>query len=244
MHAYFVGGGIGSLAGAAFMIRDAGVSGAQITLIEHSPLDGGSLDAAMHPAGGYSLRGGRMLTTDHDECLWDLLKTIPSIDHPRGVQFASGTTVTDMTVRDEAAQTWVEALQVQDAAGTRQIAVGADDLVLFQNASMTDASSTGTMTRPAPRLTKADSGGWKLWEKIAEGRPQFGRPATFNSSVSESYWASFTTTCTGSAFVDRMERFSGNRAGTGGANGGVSVAGREARGAARDPPRPLLDGDL
>jgi oleate hydratase len=82
MQAYFVGGGIGSLAGAAFMVRDAKVPGSQITIFESTPLLGGSLDAALRPESGYSLRGGRMLTTDHYECLWDLLKTIPSLDHP------------------------------------------------------------------------------------------------------------------------------------------------------------------
>ncbi|WP_430644715.1 oleate hydratase [Bradyrhizobium vignae] len=32
--------------------------------------------------GAYSLRGGRMLTTDHYECTWDLLSSIPSLEHP------------------------------------------------------------------------------------------------------------------------------------------------------------------
>ena len=41
---------------------------------------GGSLDAAGDPAAGYSLRGGRMLTTDNYECTWDLFKTIPSLN--------------------------------------------------------------------------------------------------------------------------------------------------------------------
>ncbi|MBD9668696.1 oleate hydratase [Variovorax sp. VRV01] len=351
MKAYFVGGGIGSLAGAAFMIRDAGVAGAQITIIERSAIAGGSLDAAPHATGGYSLRGGRMLTSDHYECLWDLLKTIPSLDHPEesvfeetarfnrehpahssarlvdqhrfkldvssmgftnadrlelvrlaetsedalgtsritdwlsppffrtnfwwmwqttfafqpwhsavelkrylhrfmnefprietlagvkrtvynqydsivqpleawlragGVNFVHGTTVTEMDLRDEGGQVTVQALHVLDDAGTRRIAVGAEDLVFFQNASMTDASSTGSMELAAPRLTMADSGGWTLWEKIARGRPEFGNPAAFNSSIAESYWASFTVTCNTTAFFDRMESFSGDRAGTGG----------------------------
>ena len=82
MKAYFIGGGIGSLAGAAFMIWDAGVPGADITILEQLPSPGGSLDAASDPKGGYSLRGARMFTTDHYECLWDLMKTIPSLEHP------------------------------------------------------------------------------------------------------------------------------------------------------------------
>jgi len=73
-----VGGGIGSLA-AAFMIRDGGVPGRDITIYEVLPVLGGSLDAAGSPAEGYRLRGGRMLTTDNYECTWGLFKTIPSL---------------------------------------------------------------------------------------------------------------------------------------------------------------------
>jgi hypothetical protein len=31
---------------------------------------------------GYSMRGGRMLTTDNYECTWDLYKSLPSLNHP------------------------------------------------------------------------------------------------------------------------------------------------------------------
>ena len=68
---HLVGGGIGSLAAAAFLIRDGRVPGANITLYESAPRLGGSLDGAGNPATGYSLRGGRMLTTDNYECTWD-----------------------------------------------------------------------------------------------------------------------------------------------------------------------------
>ena len=61
MKAYFIGGGIGSLAGAAFLIRDGGVAGDDITIYEKLSLLGGSLDGARLPDGSYSLRGGRML---------------------------------------------------------------------------------------------------------------------------------------------------------------------------------------
>ena len=91
MKAYFIGGGIGSLAGATFLIRDAGMTGYGITIYEQLPTVGGSLDGARLSDGSYSLRGGRMLTTDHYECTWDLLSTIPSLD-------LAGQTVRDETV--------------------------------------------------------------------------------------------------------------------------------------------------
>jgi oleate hydratase len=79
--AYLIGGGIGSLAAAAFMIRDGGIPGANISILEAASILGGSLDGGGNPTSGYSLRGGRMLTTDNYECTWDLYKTIPSLSN-------------------------------------------------------------------------------------------------------------------------------------------------------------------
>ncbi len=89
--AYLVGGGIGSLAAAAFMIRDGNLPGGNITILEAAPLMGGSLDGTQYPAGGYSMRGGRMMTTDNFECTWDLFRSIPSLNN-------EGKTVFDETV--------------------------------------------------------------------------------------------------------------------------------------------------
>ena len=89
--AYLVGGGIGSLAAAAFMIRDGSLPGGNISILEAAPIPGGSLDGSGDPAGGYSMRGGRMLTTDNYECTWDLYKSIPSVHN-------EGKTVFDETV--------------------------------------------------------------------------------------------------------------------------------------------------
>src|ERR1035438_9464752 len=79
--AYLVGGGIGSLAAAAFMIRDGKVPGRNISILEALPVMGGSLDGAGEFRLGYSMRGGLMLTTDNYECTWDLYRSIPSLIH-------------------------------------------------------------------------------------------------------------------------------------------------------------------
>ena len=351
IQAHLVGGGIGSLAAAAFMIRDGGVPGRNITIYEASNVLGGSLDAAGNAETGYHLRGGRMLTTDNYECTWGLFKTIPSLTSPgktvfdetiefnevmkahsqarlvdanraildvssmgfsmadrieltelmlagedrlgadritdwlspeffktrfwymwattfafqpwhsavefkrylhrfikefsrietlagvkrtiynqydslvrplqgwlqdRGVNFQGGCTVTDFDLKSEGGKLVVRAIELRRAGKTETVSVGADDLVFFQNGSMTDASSFGSMTAAPARLTKEDSGGWRLWEKLANGRADFGNPAAFNASIPESYWESFTVTLRDTTFFDRMEAFSGNKAGTGG----------------------------
>ncbi|MDX6742587.1 oleate hydratase [Actinocorallia sp. A-T 12471] len=81
---YLVGGGIGALAAAAFLVRDAGVPGTDITILEQLPVVGGSMDGAKAPTaeGGYVTRGGRMFEEEHYVCLWNLLESIPTLDDP------------------------------------------------------------------------------------------------------------------------------------------------------------------
>jgi oleate hydratase len=349
--AYLVGGGIGSLAAAAFMIRDGNVAGKNITIFEASALLGGSLDGAGDPVSGYSMRGGRMLTTDNYECTWDLYKSIPSLINPaktvleetlefnekhrahamarlvdrerakmpvtsmgfsmqdrielfklshadetslaascitdwlspeffetefwymwsttfafqpwhsgvelkryllrfllefsrietlagvkrtiynqydslvlplqawlsaRGVRVVTGCLVTDLQHRSENGSFIVTGIESTRDGKHEVIAVNDGDLVFVQNGSMTDASSLGSMTRAPEKLSKKASWGWELWEKLAQGRPEFGNPAVFNSCIAQSYWESFTVTLQDPAFFDRMFEFSGNEPGTGG----------------------------
>lgn len=349
--AFVVGGGIGSLAAAAFMIRDGGIPGASISILEASPILGGSLDGAGNPASGYSLRGGRMLTTDNYECTWDLYKSIPSLNNEgktvfdetvefnqkhrahsmarlvdrrrakvavtsmgfsmqdriellklsnadedelaasritdwlspgffetefwfmwvttfafqpwhsavefkrylhrfmlefsrietlagvkrtvynqydslvrplqawlesNGVQLITDCKVTDLDHKTEAGKFSVTGIHCLRQGKSELLVVNDGDLVFVQNGSMTDASSLGSMSKPPAMLTKTDSGGWTLWEKLAQGRPEFGNPAAFNSCVAQSCWESFTVTLKTPAFFDSMNQFSGNEAGTGG----------------------------
>lgn len=77
--AWFVGSGLASLAGAAFLIRDGQMDGANITVLERLTLPGGALDGIKAPKKGFVIRGGRELE-DHMECLWDLFRSVPSIE--------------------------------------------------------------------------------------------------------------------------------------------------------------------
>jgi oleate hydratase len=349
--AYLLGSGIGSLAAAAFMIRDGKVPGENICILEANASLGGSLDAAGDPNRGYSLRGGRMFTIDNYECTWDLFKSIPSLNSPdkmvfdetvefnekhlanskarlvdarrakvpvssmgfsmadriellklantdedtlgascitdwlspaffetefwlmwvttfafqpwhsaiefkrylhrfmleftrietlggvkrtvynqydslvlplqrwletKGVRFVTGCTVTALDHTLEGGKFVVTGLHCRQQDLNDFIEIHDDDLVFFQNGSMTDASSIGSMHHAPAKLTKADSHGWALWEKLAALRPDFGNPSAFNCSIAESYWESFTVTLKTTKFVDKMVQFSGNEPGTGG----------------------------
>jgi oleate hydratase len=78
---YLVGSGIASLASATYLIKDAGVPGENIHILEQDEIPGGALDGAGDPENGYIIRGGRM-HEEHFVCYWDLLSNIPSYDDP------------------------------------------------------------------------------------------------------------------------------------------------------------------
>ena len=77
--AYLVGSGLGALAAAAFLVRDGQMKGEHIHILEALKLPGGSCDAVNAPGRGFVMRGGREMD-NHFECLWDLFRSIPSIE--------------------------------------------------------------------------------------------------------------------------------------------------------------------
>ncbi len=79
--AYLIGSGIASLAAAAYLIKEGGLEGRDITIFEEAEGYGGSLDAKGNPRDGYSMRGGRMFEEKFN-CTYDLLSFIPSISNP------------------------------------------------------------------------------------------------------------------------------------------------------------------
>mgnify|MGYP004457517943 FL=1 len=81
-HAYIVGGGIGALTAAVYLIRDAGVPGKNIHIFETLSIAGGSLDGSGDAKHGFMIRGGRMLNIPTYECLQDVMATIPSMEFP------------------------------------------------------------------------------------------------------------------------------------------------------------------
>lgn len=76
---YLIGSGIASLASATYLIRDAGVPGKNIHILEQDSTIGGALDGDGDSEHGFIIRGGRM-HEEHFVCYWDLLSNIPSYD--------------------------------------------------------------------------------------------------------------------------------------------------------------------
>jgi len=345
---YLVGGGIASLAAAAFLLRDGDMLGHNITIIEALDKVGGSLDGAGSPEAGYVLRGGRMLESKY-LCTYALFASIPALDgsktvtqeifdwnetmrtsskarlvrdghrqiapefgldekhiltierlaiepevmlgrtsiadqfdptffetnfwfmwcttfafqpwhsavefkrylvrfahmvagfnrlqgimrtvynqydsmvrplrkwlDERGVRFERNSRVTNLSFSDQDGATTVTRIAYARDGKAGEIAVGAGDCVLVTLGSMTEASGLGGMDTAPVLNGKQDGGAWALWEKLAAGRPEFGRPAAFADHIDESKWMSFTTTLHDPAFLRLVRDFTGNVPGEGG----------------------------
>lgn len=77
--AYLIGAGIASLAAASFLVRDGQMKGENIHILEEMKLSGGACDGIRDPQKGFIIRGGREME-NHYECLWDLYRSIPSLE--------------------------------------------------------------------------------------------------------------------------------------------------------------------
>jgi oleate hydratase len=345
---YLVGGGIASLAAAAFLIRDAGVSGQNITILEELDRLGGSLDGSGSAKDGYLVRGGRMMESKY-QCTYDLFSSIPTLDKSqtvtqeilqwnevlktgsksrlvrhghkidgpdfglaerhiltlerlalepeerlgrssiedhfdaaffetnfwlmwcttfafqpwhsaaefkrylvrfvhmvdgfnrlkgimrtyynqydslvrplkawldeRGVSTIFGAKVTDVNFSKSSGGKSVESIVVNVGGRTDEIAIGTEDYVIVTLGSMTDSSSVGTNATAAMLNGKREGSAWELWEKIADGKPEFGNPSAFDDHIDDSKWLSFTTTQRDPAFFDIVRNFTGNVPGEGG----------------------------
>jgi len=345
---YLVGGGIASMAAAAFMIRDGDIIGHNITIIDEGDRLGGSLDGAGSAQDGYVLRGGRMFESKY-LCTLGLFAAIPTLDgsrtvtqeiidwnetlktssksrlvrdgqretapefglsekhiltierlalepegmlgrssiaeqfdpaffktnfwfmwcttfafqpwhsavefkrylvrfahmvsgfnrlegilrtvynqydslvrplqkwlEDRGVIFQLNTRVSDLGFEMLDDATTVRRIATERNGEISEIAVSSADHVLVTLGSMTEGSSLGGMDTVPGLKGKADGGAWRLWERIADGRPGFGRPGNFTDHIGESKWVSFTTTLSDPTFLRLVRDFTGNVPGEGG----------------------------
>lgn len=81
--AWIIGSGIAGLAAAFYMIRDGGMAGQDITILDAMDIAGGSLDGAGNPDDGYIIRGGREMNWNYDN-LWDMFQDVQALELPEG----------------------------------------------------------------------------------------------------------------------------------------------------------------
>jgi oleate hydratase len=167
-----------------------------------------------HMVSGFNTLSGIMRTVynQYDSMVRPLQKWLEE----RGVNFMLGACVTNLAIRHDSDSFAVERIVVEDATGSREISVRDGDRVIVTLGSMTEASSLGSMDSAAILLGKADGGAWALWEKIAAGHAECGRPANFADHTEQSKWVSFTTTVHDPTFFQLIRDLTGNVPGEGG----------------------------
>ena len=77
--AYIIGTGLAGLTAAFYLVRDGQMKGEHIHILEKDELAGGACDGYKYEGLGYVMRGGREMD-NHFECMWDLFRSIPSIE--------------------------------------------------------------------------------------------------------------------------------------------------------------------
>lgn len=164
-------------------------------------------------AGFNELRGiMRTVYNQYDSLVLPLRKWLDE----RGVVFELGTRVTDVVFMPRGDRTAVTAIDVQKAGQGARIEVAPQDVVIATLGSMTEGASIGGMDAAPTLNDKREGGAWTLWETIAAGRPELGRPQAFTEHVDESKWVSFTTTLGDPALFTLVRDFTGNVPGEGG----------------------------
>ena len=124
--------------------------------------------------------------------------------------------VTDIGFCHDARGLYVDRILCERDGQRDEIRVSEQDYVIVTLGSMTEASSLGSMDSAPVLKGKSDGGSWALWEKIAEGHPQFGHPANFSDHIEESKWVSFTATLHDPTFFRLIRDLTGNVPGEGG----------------------------
>jgi oleate hydratase len=135
---------------------------------------------------------------------------------PRGVNFLTGAFVRDIGFAPSPGRITVDRLDYERGGAATSVVVAPEDIVLVTTGSQAADLSAGSMTEaPSPRPSGRS---WALWERLAQGRTDFGRPDAFfgPARIPDSLWVTFTVTDTGTELIDQIAALTGSESGRGG----------------------------
>lgn len=133
-----------------------------------------------------------------------------------GVVFELGAEVTDLLFCTIDGRRFVSTIRYNKDGRQNTVNVTRDELVIATLGSMTENSDVGSMDNAPALNTCQEHGSWALWKRVAEGRPELGRPEAFVSHIDESKWVSFTATLKDPTLFCFIRDFTGNVPGEGG----------------------------
>ncbi len=137
----------------------------------------------VHMMQGFNRLQGIMRTTynQYDSMVRPLARYLSE----KGVRFVSDTIVSDILFENIKEAQRPAALVLEHGGGREELKLDAADYVIVTLGSIADSATLGSMDQPAPFQPERKGAGWRLWEKIADGRPEFGRPSAFDGRVDE-----------------------------------------------------------
>lgn len=99
-----------------------------------------------------------------------------------------------------------------------KIKMAETDLVFVTNGSLMTNSTFGNNTHVAPTNRNTDNLGlFTIWQNLAKKHEKFGHPEKFLGQIDKTKWMSyFITVKDYPEFFERLEKNTGNKAGTGG----------------------------
>ncbi|TDK50822.1 oleate hydratase [Antarcticimicrobium luteum] len=164
---YMIGGGIATLAAAAYLIRDAGVAGETIRILDDRPRPGGALDGTGEATWGYLTRGGRMFEPNFVNTL-DLLSQIPAPGAPER-SVTEDILAFNAEVRAGSKCRLIEAGKKADMV---HLGLMAADIVALNRLMLTDERSLGARTIGSC-FGRAffDSNFWIMWSSMFSFQP-------------------------------------------------------------------------
>lgn len=134
----------------------------------------------------------------------------------QGVNFASGATVSSVEFEPDLNRITANSIEVTRDREKQTIEVAPEDIVLVTNGSQTADLSIGSMSTPAE--TRRSGQSWALWQRLAKGRPKFGRPETFfgQEHIKDAKWMTFTVSTRDPTFFQLYTALTASEPGRGG----------------------------
>ena len=167
--AFMIGTGVANLAAGVYLIRDGGWSGNQITMFgldKHGANDGAAVvdyeteygNQRLSNDRGFLAKGGRMLNEETYENLWDVLRSVPSLDHP-------GQSVTDDILNFDHAHPTHDVARLMDKRNGIRNNGGADDYSHMQLNNQDRKLLTKLMMMPESQEAKLNDVSTAEWFK-------------------------------------------------------------------------------
>ncbi|KRK78519.1 oleate hydratase [Companilactobacillus nodensis] len=126
----------------------------------------------------------------------------------KGVHFVYNTHVENIEVDTSNNEKVAKKIDMTTDGKDASVDLTENDLVFVTNGSITESTTYGDQTHPAP--TEHELGdSWKLWENLAKQDPAFGHPDKFCKNIPDANWViSGTITLTDDEAVPYIEKIS------------------------------------